>query len=72
MILNFILNAPIVKVTPLIKDSYQSIPIRSCDRFKASILTTFGQYSPTRMSYGFRNGIYQFLKKKKKKKKKTF
>lgn len=38
-----------------LKDSYMSIPIRESDRFKASILTSFGQFAPTRMSYGFKN-----------------
>ena len=38
-----------------LKDSYQSIKIRESDRFKASIITSFGQFSPQRMSYGFCN-----------------
>ena len=38
-----------------LKDSYQSIRIKKTDRFKASILTSFGQFSPTRMGYGFKN-----------------
>ena len=38
-----------------LKDSYQSIRIKESDRFKASILTSFGQYQPCRMGYGFKN-----------------
>ncbi len=38
-----------------LKDSYQSIKIRKSDRFKASIITSFGQFSPQRMQYGFKN-----------------
>ena len=38
-----------------LKDSYQSLRIKESDRYKASILTSFGQYCPTRMMYGFKN-----------------
>ena len=38
-----------------LKDSYQSLRIKESDRYKASILTSFGQYVPTRMMYGFKN-----------------
>ena len=38
-----------------LKDSYQSISIKKSDRHKASLVTSFGQYSPTKMGYGHRN-----------------
>ena len=38
-----------------LKDSYQSLRIKESDRYKASILTSFGQFSPLRMMYGFKN-----------------
>ena len=43
-----------------LKDSYYSIPIKKSDRYKASILTSFGQFTPDRMSYGFSNAANWF------------
>ena len=38
-----------------LKDSYQSIKIRESDRYKASLVTSFGQFSPARLGFGYRN-----------------
>ena len=43
-----------------LKDSYQSIPIKKEDRHKASVITSFGQYTPTRLGYGFKNAPSHF------------
>ena len=38
-----------------LKDSYQAIKIKESDRYKASLITSFGQFTPTRLGYGFKN-----------------
>ena len=38
-----------------LKDSYQAIRIAEKDRYKASIVTSFGQFTPTRMMFGYKN-----------------
>jgi len=43
-----------------LKDSYQSILIDENDRHKASIVTATGQYTPTRMGYGYTNAPSHF------------
>ena len=45
-----------------LKDSYQSLRIHKDDRAKAAIITTSGQYIPTRLGYGFCNAPSHFSK----------
>jgi hypothetical protein len=45
-----------------LKDSYQSLRIHKDDRSKAAIVTSSGQFIPTRLGYGFCNAPSHFSK----------